>query len=71
MLQITPKSRSDIPEYIDMQREVAEHVGHINGKLGDVDWTLIRYSNKTMSRSALAGLYRLAASASSRLCVTV
>jgi trehalose 6-phosphate synthase len=60
MLQITPKSRSDIPEYIDMQREVAEHVGHINGKLGDVDWTPIRYSNKTMSRSALAGLYRIA-----------
>jgi trehalose 6-phosphate synthase len=60
MLQITPKSRSDIPEYIDMQREVAEHVGHINGKLGDVDWTPIRYSNKTMSRSALAGLFRLA-----------
>ncbi len=60
MLQITPKSRSDIQEYIDMQREVAEHVGHINGKLGDVDWTPIRYSNKAMSRSALAGLYRLA-----------
>ncbi len=60
MLQITPKSRSDIPEYVDMQREVAEHVGHINGKLGDVDWTPIRYSNKTMSRSALAGLYRIA-----------
>jgi trehalose 6-phosphate synthase len=60
MLQVTPKSRSDIPEYIDMQREVAEHVGHINGKLGDVDWTPIRYSNKTLSRSALAGLYRLA-----------
>jgi len=60
MLQITPKSRSDIQEYVDMQREVAEHVGQINGKLGDVDWTPIRYSNKTMSRSALAGLYRLA-----------
>jgi len=60
MLQVTPKSRSDIPEYIDMQREVAEQVGHINGKLGDVDWTPIRYSNKTLSRSALAGLYRLA-----------
>jgi trehalose 6-phosphate synthase len=60
MLQITPKSRSDIPEYVDMQREVAEHVGQINGKLGDVDWTPIRYSNKTLSRSALAGLYRFA-----------
>jgi trehalose-6-phosphate synthase len=31
-----------------------------NGKLGDVDWTPLRYINKTMSRAALAGLYRIA-----------
>ena len=60
LLQITPKSRSEVPEYARMQREVAEQVGFINGKLGDVDWTPIRYINKTMSRSALAGLYRIA-----------
>ena len=60
MLQITPKSRSEVPEYAEMQREVAEHVGHVNGRLGDVDWTPVRYVNKAMSRSALAGLYRIA-----------
>ena len=60
MLQITPKSRSEIPEYARMQRELAEEAGHINGKLGDVDWTPVRYINKTISRSALAGLYRIA-----------
>ena len=60
MLQITPKSRSEVPEYAEMQREVAEHVGHVNGQLGDVDWTPVRYVNKAMSRSALAGLYRIA-----------
>ena len=60
MLQITPKSRSEVPEYAEMQREVAEHVGHVNGRLGDVDWTPVRYINKAMSRSALAGLYRIA-----------
>ncbi len=60
MLQITPKSRSEVPEYSEMQREVAEHVGQVNGRLGDVDWTPIRYINKAMSRSALAGLYRIA-----------
>ena len=60
MLQITPKSRSEVPEYAEMQREVAEHVGYVNGRLGDVDWTPIRYINKAMSRSALAGLYRIA-----------
>jgi trehalose 6-phosphate synthase len=43
-----------------MQRKVAEQVGNVNGKLGDVDWTPVRYINKPMSRSALAGLYRIA-----------
>lgn len=60
MLQITPKSRSEVPEYAKIQRELAELVGHINGKLGDVDWTPVRYINKAMSQSALAGLYRVA-----------
>jgi trehalose 6-phosphate synthase len=60
MLQVTPKSRSEVPEYARMQREVAEHVGRINGRFGDVDWTPLRYTNKAMSRSSLAGLYRLA-----------
>jgi len=60
MLQITPKSRSEIPEYARIQNEVAEEVGHINGKHGDIDWTPLRYINKTMSQPALAGLYRLA-----------
>jgi len=60
MLQITPKSRSEIPEYERIQNEVAGEVGHINGKHGDIDWTPLRYINKTMSQSALAGLYRMA-----------
>ncbi len=59
MLQITPKSRTEVPEYARMQRELAEEAGHINGKLGDVDWAPLRYINKSMSRSALAGLYRM------------
>jgi trehalose 6-phosphate synthase len=60
MLQITPKSRSEVPEYARLQRELAEEAGRVNGTLGDVDWTPLRYINKTMSRSALAGLYRIA-----------
>jgi len=45
MLQITPKSRSEVPEYARMQRELEEEAGRINGKLGDVDWTPLRYIN--------------------------
>lgn len=59
-LQVTPKSRSEVPEYADMQREVAELAGRVNGALGDVDWTPIRYINRTIGRTALAGIYRLA-----------
>ncbi len=59
-LQVTPKSRSEVPEYADMQREIAELTGRVNGQIGDVDWVPIRYVNKTISRAALAGLYRIA-----------
>jgi trehalose 6-phosphate synthase len=58
MLQITPRSRSEVPEYAELQRELAEEAGRINGKFGDVDWTPLRYIHKTLSQSALAGLYR-------------
>jgi trehalose 6-phosphate synthase len=39
---------------------VAEQVGNTNGKYGELDWTPVQYMNKTMSRTALAGLYRMA-----------
>jgi trehalose 6-phosphate synthase len=60
MLQITPKSRSQIPEYVSLQRELAEEAGRINGKFCDVDWVPLRYIHRTLSRAALAGLYRIA-----------
>ncbi len=59
-LQITPKSRSDIREYANMERGVSATVGRINGTYGEVDWTPIRYVNRAYSRLALAGLYRTA-----------
>jgi len=57
-LQITPKSRSEIPEYIEMERMVSEAAGRINGAYGEADWTPIRYINRAYSRTALAGFYR-------------
>ena len=59
-LQVTPKSRSDVPEYRRMQHEIAEQAGWTNGNLGEVDWTPIRYVNRTVAHSSLAGLYRMA-----------
>ena len=62
-LQITPRSRTDIPEYAAMARQVGEAVGRINGAFGEASWTPVRYINKAHSRSALAGLYRAARAA--------
>lgn len=59
-LQITPKSRSEVPEYEQMQRMVAEQAGRVNGAIGTVDWVPIRYINRSVPRPVLAGLYRLA-----------
>jgi trehalose 6-phosphate synthase len=59
-LQITPKNRSDIPEYLELAQAVDYLAGRINGKYGEVSWTPIRYVNRVYSRSVLAGLYRTA-----------
>ncbi len=59
-LQITPKSRGDVPEYAQIGRQVSSLVGQINGQHGEAAWTPIRYVNRSYSRSALAGLYRCA-----------
>ena len=62
-LQITPRSRTGIPEYADISRKVGEAVGRINGAYGEASWTPVRYINKAHSRTALAGLYRAARAA--------
>jgi trehalose 6-phosphate synthase len=62
-LQVAPKSRSDIPEYTDMECEIDETAGRINGMYGEASWTPIRYVNRPHSRTALAGLYHAARAA--------
>jgi len=62
-LQITPKSRSEIQEYADIERQIDETAGRVNGTYGEAAWTPIRYVNRAHSRSALVGLYRAARAA--------
>ena len=59
-LQITPKSRSDVKEYGEIESEVTGLIGRVNGKFGDAAWTPIRYVNRSYSRTVLAGFYRAA-----------
>jgi len=62
-LQITPKSRSEIPEYKQMEMNVSATVGRVNGMYGEASWTPIRYVNRAHTRTALSGLYRAARAA--------
>jgi trehalose 6-phosphate synthase len=59
-LQITPRSRSQIKEYADMEQQVNSTAGRINGTFAEAAWSPMRYVNRPYSRTALAGLYRTA-----------
>jgi trehalose 6-phosphate synthase len=58
-LQVTPKSRIEVPEYGEMERELSTLVGRINGRHGTETWTPIRYVNRSYSRASLAAFYRM------------
>jgi trehalose 6-phosphate synthase len=60
MLQIAPPSRTQVPEYRQIRRELERRAGHINGAHAAPDWVPIRYVNKTIPYAELAGYYRLA-----------
>ncbi len=60
LLQVTPKSRSEVRQYGEIETEVTGLIGKINGQFGDAAWTPIRYVNRSYSRTVLAGLYRAA-----------
>ncbi|HEX3755651.1 MAG TPA: trehalose-6-phosphate synthase [Rhizomicrobium sp.] len=59
-LQITPKSRSQIKEYSEMEQAVNTTAGRINGAYANVAWSPVRYVNRPYSRTALSGLFRAA-----------
>ena len=59
-LQIAPQSRTEVPEYAELNRQVNETVGRINGSLGDPAWAPINLVTQAYPRPVLAGLYRFA-----------
>ncbi|HWM45555.1 MAG TPA: trehalose-6-phosphate synthase [Xanthobacteraceae bacterium] len=60
LLQIAVPSRTSIPSYCQLQNELSQLVGEVNGRHGEVDWTPVRYINKGFAQATLAGFYRAA-----------
>ena len=57
-LQISPPSRAEVTPYQVLRRDIERAAGHVNGKYSDIDWAPIRFVVRTISRSALSGIYR-------------
>ncbi|MBV9017056.1 MAG: trehalose-6-phosphate synthase [Alphaproteobacteria bacterium] len=60
LMQIASPSRSDVPEYRAIRRELEAAAGHINGRYAEFDWTPVRYLNKSFNHRILSGFYRTA-----------
>ncbi|HST44517.1 MAG TPA: alpha,alpha-trehalose-phosphate synthase (UDP-forming) [Luteimonas sp.] len=59
-LQIAPPSRSEVPEYQALRRELEGLSGRINSRHSVPDWTPVRYVNRNFPHDVLTGFYRLA-----------
>jgi trehalose 6-phosphate synthase len=60
LLQITPPSRPDVPEYREIRKTLEAAAGNINGRYGEFDWTPVRYLNKSFNHRILTGFFRAA-----------
>jgi trehalose 6-phosphate synthase/phosphatase len=58
LISLTVPSRTDVPEYQALKREVDELVGRINGRFGEPGWVPIWYLYRFMSFERLVALYR-------------
>ena len=59
LMQIAPPTRSEVPEYREIRRNLETEAGHINGRFADFDWTPIHYLNRSFKRQNLAGFFRV------------
>jgi trehalose 6-phosphate synthase len=60
LLQIAPPTRSEVPEYQALRRELEGLAGHINGRHAAPEWTPVRYVNRDFTHGVLTGFYRAA-----------
>lgn len=58
LMQIAPPSRAEVPEYMQIRRELEAAAGHVNGRFGEHDWMPIYYLNRSYTRAELAAFYR-------------
>jgi trehalose 6-phosphate synthase len=58
-VQISAPSREEVPEYLEMRRQVEATSGRINGRFSEFDWMPLRYLNRGFTRRTLSGFFRM------------
>jgi trehalose 6-phosphate synthase/phosphatase len=58
LLQLAVPSRSEVPEYRRLKREIDELVGRVNGRFGTPQWAPIHYLHRGATPEHLVQLYR-------------
>ena len=59
-VQVVVPSRSEVPEYQELKREIERIVGEVNGKFTQSGWVPIHYLYRSLDRTQLLAYYRLA-----------
>jgi len=57
-IQVVVPSRSDLPKYQELRREVEQLVGHVNGRFTQSGWTPIHYIYRPLDPLELIAYYR-------------
>src|SRR5690606_12341102 len=59
-MQIAPPTRTGVRAYREIRHELEQATGNINGLYADIDWTPIRYLNRSYDRGVVMALLRMA-----------
>jgi len=60
MVMVAVPSRTEVPAYQALKREVDERISRINGRYGTLGWMPIRYLYRSLPFASLAALYHVA-----------
>ena len=60
LVMVAVPSRTKVEHYIQLKRNVDEHIGRINGRFGTLGWSPILYLYRSVPFPTLAALYNLA-----------
>lgn len=59
-VQVAAPSRTALPEYQKMRRQIEEAVGRVNGRFGSEEYTPVRYYYRSLGREELVSYYQAA-----------